>query len=115
MLGFPRSRAVFGGPVRSCLVPCGRVRPSAVVRDRVRSCAISCGREQILLILCYNLLSPGMSRTATEDGGSARGSVERSADRYRTGVRLRAAPRCGPGLQQYAFAAAAPDPESSFK
>ena len=56
-----------------------------------------------------------MSRTATEDGGSARGSVERSADRYRTGVRLRAAPRCGPGLQQYAFAAAAPDPESSFK
>ena len=71
MLGFPRSRAVFGGPVRSCLVPCGRVRPSAVVRDRVRSCAISCGREQILLILRYNLyLRPGIISNRSQNARS---------------------------------------------
>ena len=60
---FPRSRAVECGRVRSSAVPCGRVRSSAVVRDRVRSCAISCGREQILPILRYNLLSPGILTT----------------------------------------------------
>ena len=82
--GRVRSRAVFRGLVDSCAVrcgrvrfsavPCGRVRSSAVVCgrvrscvrscavvcDRVRSCAISCGREQILLILRYYFLSPGM-------------------------------------------------------
>ena len=74
--GLPRSRRFLCGPVRSSLgssarfsaVLCGRVRSSGGrlrsragrVRSSAVSCAISCGRKQILLILRYNLLTPGI-------------------------------------------------------
>ena len=62
--------AVFSGRVRSLAVTCGRVRSCAVVRDRVWSCAISCGREQILPMLRYNLLSPGIISNRSQNARS---------------------------------------------
>ena len=74
--GLQRSRAVFGGHVRSCAVacglrgfvvdscavrcgrvrlsavPCGRVRSSAVVCGPVRSCAVVCGRVRSCAVVC---------------------------------------------------------------
>ena len=43
--GLQRSRAVFGGHVRSCAVACGRVRSRAVFHGLVDSCAVRCGRD----------------------------------------------------------------------
>ena len=60
MCGPVRSRAVVCGLPRSRAVPCGPVRSCAVECGHVRSCAVVCGREQILLILRYNLLTPGI-------------------------------------------------------
>ena len=55
--GLQRSRAVFGGHVRSCAVACGRVRSRAVFRGLVDSCAVRCGRVRSSAVPCGRVRS----------------------------------------------------------
>jgi hypothetical protein len=116
LCGPVRSSAAFVcGPVRSCAsgrvrscasgrVECGRVLSRAVVCGRVRSCAISCAREQILLILRYNLLSPGVCfevrstsrpRSATASNYIVKSARTVSLDDPSRGARGTRTSRCG--------------------